>query len=241
MIPVLLELLRSSDAAFHKEVLEYQFRRVILEILHRLSTSEGSRSQAPTLFNGMLYLLRHDNEENGVTCCKTLIDLVRAFRILTEEMALEFINIFQEMLQNVKSLVVELLSDDSPILDANTVLPSTRSFKVLAEVGMVIVTFSQNQRASITPHVQAALPLNFEVLALEAPAQKKAREDFEAMGGFWSGIAPNVRNQQAYTDFVNAQIKVSFIPNDACWSVLICHRKDGLLSGLYPPWPRGAI
>ncbi|THH10763.1 hypothetical protein EW146_g8270 [Bondarzewia mesenterica] len=208
MIPVLLEILRSSEVAFYRDAPEYQFRRVLLEILHRVTTSDGTRSQALPLLNGMLYLLRHDNEENGVTCCKTIIDLIRAFRILSEDLVAEFVAILQEVFQNIKGLVVELLSENSMVLEVNVVLPSMKSFKVLAEMGMVMVTFSQTHRQYVAPHVQATLPLNFEVLALEAPAQKKAREDFEAMGGFWAGMSPTIRNVQAYTDFINSQIKM---------------------------------
>lgn len=46
------------------------------------------------------------------------------------------------------------------------------------------------------------------MLLLESPAQKKAREDKEAMGGYWAGIAPTVVNTQVYTDFILSQIKV---------------------------------
>ncbi|KAI0053544.1 FAT-domain-containing protein [Auriscalpium vulgare] len=208
MIPALLDLLRNSEVAFHKDAAEYQFRRVILEILHRLTTSEGTRPQASVLFAGMLYLLRHDNEENGVTCCKTIIDIIRTFRILPEEFVAEFMGILQDVFHNIKGLVVELLSESSKAADPSVVLPSIRSFRVLAEMGMVIVTFSQSQRQSVTPHIQGTLPLNFEVLALEAPAQKRAREDVEAMGGFWAGMSPTIQNAQAYTDFITAQIKM---------------------------------
>jgi transformation/transcription domain-associated protein len=208
MFPALLEILRSSEAAFHKDSLDYQFRRVLLEILHRIPLTDAVRPQALPLFSGMLYLLRHDNEENGVTCCKTVIDILRTFRALTEDLVSEFMGILQDVLRNMKELVEEVLSEHSPQLDPNTVLPSTRSFKVLAEMGMVVVHFSQSHRALVTPAIQATLPLNFEVLALESPAQKQAREDFEAMGGYWAGMAPSVRNVHAYADFVNAQIKV---------------------------------
>lgn len=51
--------------------------------------------------------------------------------------------------------------------------------------------------------------LNFEILALESPAQRKAREDCEAMGLYWGWMTPTTKNPQAYTDFIAAQIKVS--------------------------------
>lgn len=208
MVPTLLDLLRSGEVAFHKDTREYSFRRVLIEILHRISSSDVIRGQAQVLFKGMLYLLRHDNEENGVTCCKTLIELVRSFRTLTEELVGELIKIFQLVLHNMGQLVEELLSEDSALMDEKALLPSVRSFKVLAEMGMVIVTFAQSHRPLVIPSVQENLPLNFEVLALESPAQKIAREDYEAMGGYWAGMAPTIKNSHAYVDFISAQIKV---------------------------------
>lgn len=208
MVPALLDLLKSGEVAFNKDAREYHFRRVLVEILHRISCSEVIRSQVQLLFKGMLYLLGNDNEENGVTCCKTLIDLLRSFRTLTAELVTEFMSIFKVVLGNMSSLVNELLSEESVLLDEKALLPSVRSFKVLAEMGMVIVTFSQTHRSLVNTIVQDTLPLNFEVLALESPAQRVARENYEAMGGFWAGMAPTIRNHHAYVDFISAQIKV---------------------------------
>lgn len=210
MIPVLLEILRSGEPSFQKDSLEYSFRRVLLEILYRIPSNEIIRPQAIPLFQGMLHLLRHDNEENGITCCKTIVDLVRAFRSLTEELLSEFMTILHEIFRNIRGLVEEVLSENSPTLDPNVVFPSVRSFKVLAEMALVVVSFLQINRTMVFPVVQQTLPMNFEVLSIESPAQKKAREDHEAMGGFWAGMAPTVHNPQAYTDFISAQIKVSF-------------------------------
>jgi len=179
-----------------------------VDILHRIPSGDAIRPQALPLFQGMLYLLRHDNEENGVTCCKTIIDIVRSFKALSEEIVADFFSILLEMFRNMKSLVQETLSEDSPRLDPNVVFPSVRSFKVLAEMGMVVMTFMQSHRVMVTTAMQPTIPLTLEVLALESPAQKKAREDCEAMGNIWAGVAPTIKNNQAYSDFINAQIKV---------------------------------
>ncbi|KAH7909445.1 hypothetical protein BJ138DRAFT_1066999 [Hygrophoropsis aurantiaca] len=212
MIPVLLEILRSGEASYHKDALEYQFRRVLLEVLHRIPYNDVIKSQAVVLLGGMLHLLRHDNEENGVTACKIIIDLLRSFRTLTEELVSEFMGILQDVFRNMRGLVEETLSEDSVLLDVNIVLPSIRSFKVLAEMGMVVVTFSQSHRPLVMTVIQTTLALNFEVLALESPAQKKAREDREAMGGYWAGMTPTIQNPHTYTDFITAQIKmVSYV------------------------------
>jgi transformation/transcription domain-associated protein len=208
MIPVLLEILNTGEAAYHKDIMEYQFRRVLLEIIHRIPYGETIRPLALPLLSGMLHALRHDNEENGVTACKIIIDLLRSFRSLTEELVAEYMGILQDVFRNMRGLVLETLCEDSPVLDPNVVLPSIRSFKVLAEMGMVVVTFSQSHRPLVLHVIQATLCLNFEVLGLESPAQKKAREDHEAMGSYWSGMAPTMKNPQAYMDFITGQIKV---------------------------------
>ncbi|KAI6164899.1 hypothetical protein EDD17DRAFT_1802323 [Pisolithus thermaeus] len=180
MIPVLLEILRSGGVSFHKDTLEFQFRRVLLEVLHRVPYSDVIRPQALPLLSGMLHILRHDNEENGVTSCKIIIDLLRSFRALTEELVAEFMSILQDVFRNIKGLVEETLSQD------------IRSFKVLAEMGMVVVTFSQSHRPMVVTLIQTTLGLNFE------------RWD-----PYWTGMAPTIKNPSAYADFVNAQIKAS--------------------------------
>jgi len=214
-IPALLELLRSNEPAFQKDALEYQFRRVVVEILQRLAPTEGARSLVSVVFPGMLHLLRHDNEEIGVACCKTLSEIIRTHRTLPEDLVSQFMVVFQALSRNIPSLAMEYLSESSVVLDVNVVLPSMHSFKVLKEMGIVVSAFMRDQRQSIVTLIQNSLPLHFEVLAVEAPAQKKAREDFEAMGGFWSGMSGTIRNAQAYSDLILAQVKVgsSHVPH----------------------------
>ncbi len=156
----------------------------------------------------MLHVVRHDNEENGTTACKALVDIIRGYRILEEESLNEFVAIFLQVFQNMKSLVEEALREDSATLDSTVVLPSVRSFKVLGEMGMVMVIMSQVHRQLVSPAMQSSIPFATEVLALESPAQHKARIDFEAMGGIWSGMSPTVKNASAYSEFIHSQIKV---------------------------------
>ena len=57
-IPILLELLHSIDPASQKDTPEYQFRRVIVEILQCLAPMEGACSLVLVVFPGMLHLSR---------------------------------------------------------------------------------------------------------------------------------------------------------------------------------------
>ncbi|KAI0028299.1 FAT-domain-containing protein [Vararia minispora EC-137] len=214
MISVLLDLLRTTEPALHKGPQdspnpEWQFRRLLIEILHRIATSEASRNQLSVLMSGMFYILRHDNEENGVTACKAIVDIIRTFRQVTEEILSEFLEILRDMFFNFQSMVDEMLSETSQKQDPRQLLPSMRSFRVLAEMGIVVVTFSQSvgQRQNLLARIQAIIQDTFDAVCVESPAQKHARESYEAMGGYWSGMAPTVPNPQAYGDYITAQIK----------------------------------
>ena len=204
----LVDLLRNGEPSFQKDTLEYQYRRILFEILNRLPVNESVRVHVPLIFGCMLHVLRHDNEENGATACKTLVDLVRSYRSLTEEGLTDFLAIFQDVFQNMKGLVNQYLSEESPQLDGNVALPALRSFKVLGEMGMVMVIMSQIHRALVSAAIQGTTTHAFEVLSLESPAQHKARTEYESMGGIWAGIAPTIRNSGVYSDFTHAQIKV---------------------------------
>jgi transformation/transcription domain-associated protein len=216
MISVLLELLRNTDPALHKGPQEspnpeWQFRRILMEILHRIATSEATRNHLVALTSGMFYILRHDNEENGVTACKAIIDIVRTFRHVNEEVLTEFLSILRELFGNFKPMVDDTLSENSPKLDPRQLLPSMRSFKVLAEMGLVVVTLSQSvgQRANLLALIQSIIQVTFDAVCIESPAQKHARESYEATGRNWSGMAPTIVNSQTYVDYITAQIKAS--------------------------------
>ncbi|KAF8974524.1 hypothetical protein BDZ97DRAFT_2053099 [Flammula alnicola] len=204
----LVDLLRNGEPAFQKDTLEYQFRRVLFEILNRLPVSESIRVHIGAIFSCMIHVIRNDNEDNGQTACKTLVDLIRSYRSVTAESSTEFVAIFQEAYQNMKGLVDQYLSEDSLQVDPNTALPALRSFKVLGEMGMVMVMMSQVQRNLVSSTIQGSTSYAFEVLGLESPAQHKTRVDFEAMGGIWAGVAPSIRNTGLYSDFIQAQIKM---------------------------------
>ncbi|KAI0638186.1 atypical/PIKK/TRRAP protein kinase [Trametes polyzona] len=207
MIPVLLEVLRSGEPSFQKDSLEFQFRRSLLEILYRIPSVEPVRPQIVPLSLGLLHLLRHDNEDIGVTCCKMLGDLVRGTRTLSEEIFTEFSSILINLHDNLKQLTVEALSEDSPEMDANIPLPAIRSFKVATEMDLLLVPFLQFNRTLVLTQLPTIIPHLLGFVEVQSPAQQKAREDAEAMGQNWAGMAPTIKNAQVYTDYVVAQLK----------------------------------
>ena len=106
----------------------------------------------------MLHMLRHDGEENGATCLKTIIDVVRTLKNVSEEHVAEFLTIFRSLLRSFRPLVEEYLSEGSDTIDEKTVLPSSKSFKVMAESPVDIVLFFQSYKPLMQPTIQEMLP-----------------------------------------------------------------------------------
>lgn len=208
MIPVLLDILRSGEPSFQKDSLEFQFRRSLLEILHRIPYIEVVRPQVLPLFSGVLHLLRHDNEEMGTTCCKMMNDIMRGTRFFNEEVFTEFMAIFGQLVENLKTVLVEVFSEQSPELDSSVSLQAIRSFKVLSEINAVLVAFLQINRNAVAAHINTLMPRLLEYSELQPPAQQKAREDYEAMGNVWAGMSPTIKNTQLYTDYIISQVRV---------------------------------
>ena len=121
---------------------------------------------------------------------------------------MELVSIFTESLRNARGSVQEWLSESSPLADPNYVLPGIRSFKLLMEMSSTVVLLLGLRRDLVLPSINGTLPLALDVLKLQSPAQQKAREDQEAMGNLWAGVAPTIKNIQLQTDFLTAQCKV---------------------------------
>lgn len=208
MVPILLDILRSGEVSYNKESVEFQFRRCLLEIIHRLPANDGVKPQAGSIISAMFYLLRNDNEENGVVCCKIIADVVRYYRNLTEEVLQEFMAMYSEVLGNLRGLVDETLSEDSAVMEPNIALPAHRSFKALGEYAMATVSLAQTYKQMVLPALHKLLPLHVTFMLVEAPVQLKAKTEYEATGGHWAGMAPGFKNPSIYIDFTSTQVKL---------------------------------
>ncbi|EPT03792.1 hypothetical protein FOMPIDRAFT_150002 [Fomitopsis schrenkii] len=208
MVPILLDILRSGDVSFNKESVEFQFRRCLLEIIHRLPANEGVKPQAGSLISGMLYLLRNDNEENGIVCCKIIGDVVRNYRNLTEDVLQEYMGMYADVLRNVQGVVDETLSEDSAVMEPNVALPAHRSFKVLGEYAMAAVSLAQSSKQMVLPALHQLLPLHVTFMSVESPVQRRAKAEYEATGGHWAGMASGFKNPSIFIDFTSTQVKL---------------------------------
>ncbi|KAJ7068316.1 hypothetical protein C8F01DRAFT_1364679 [Mycena amicta] len=217
LVQSVVALLRSIPVVHDKSAPEYAFRRVLVEIINHLPPHDSIRARAEEIFSCMLHVARNDNEDNGALCCKTIVDLIRHYRISSGQSMTEFFALFQETCSNMSALVTEVLSENSPPIPQDTIFTCLRSFKGLVEMGQVLTTLTQLLRTGTTPESQKPA---FDVINIESPAQKTARENHEAMGGFWAGMAPTIVNAAAYADFISAQTKIlSYLTYVMRWGV----------------------
>lgn len=163
LLNTLLDILRNTEPSFKRDTQDFQFRRVIMEIIHRIPLSEALRPIINTLTATLLHVIKTDTEENAVTCLKIIIDIVRTLKTFNEEHVKEFLAHVQDMLRSVERTAAEYFTESSPVLDANISLPSNRSFKVMSEVPVVVVLFSQMYRQVFQPFVPELLSLLINV------------------------------------------------------------------------------
>ncbi|KAJ3865184.1 hypothetical protein EV359DRAFT_39363 [Lentinula novae-zelandiae] len=208
LIPTLLDLLRTGEPVFRKDVPEYQFRKTLLEILIRIPVGEPARAQSASIIECIHHLLRNDNEDNVILACKVYMDLVKNYRCITEENMTNFTTIFQESQHRMEAVASKYLAEDSAIVEPNEVFLGMDSPKVVAEMSLDMALFSQASRGQIAPTIKATIQSSFSLLDVESPAQKKARVDAEAMGSVWAGMSPTVKNHALYHDLLSAQIKM---------------------------------
>lgn len=128
-------------------------------------------------------ILRVENEDNAVVCVKIIIDLHRSFRHVLEDQVQPFLDIVQEIFQNMESTVKEAfdnpdqistpssvasprpMSPAADIPDApSKILPKSMfSFKVLTECPIIVVLLFQSYRRSAADNIMKFVPLIFQV------------------------------------------------------------------------------
>ena len=90
---------------------------------------------------------------------------------------------------------------------ARTLLKGTRSFKVLAECPIAMVSIFQVYREIVTAQVQKFVPSIKKVLLAQAPAQEKAHSEAAAQGTIHFDVAKDIKNRSIFGDLVIAQVK----------------------------------
>ena len=148
-----MDILRNNEPSFKKDSVEYAFRRALVDIISRVVFVEHVRVHSPAVMALFLHLIRTDNEEMAVSCLKHSIEIIRLLKNTSEEHVMEAVRIVPDLLKNMPGLVEEYLSENSPPLESNVSFPGIRSFKVLAEVPLILLAVMQMYRAIAFPIV----------------------------------------------------------------------------------------
>lgn len=163
LLSVLIETLRAHGPSLKKDTMEYQYRRAIVETIHRIPVSEAMRSYSNSFVACVISTITQDSEENAVSILRSLHDFVRVVKQIEDGPALELYKTFMQLLRNVPTLIQLYLSEDSASLDPNAVVPSTQSFKAMAEIPYAISVLLQNNRPAAQPIYNELLTTALEV------------------------------------------------------------------------------
>lgn len=77
---IFIKILQDGEPNFISENSVQQIRKLVLEMIHRLPTSDILRPYAKTILTLMLKLLQIDNEENILVCLRIIIELHKQYR-----------------------------------------------------------------------------------------------------------------------------------------------------------------
>lgn len=77
---VFLKILQEGEPQFMSEFPVQQMRKLILEMMHRMPTSEVVKPYVKPILVMCLKLLQIDNEENVLVCLRIIIDLHKQYR-----------------------------------------------------------------------------------------------------------------------------------------------------------------
>ncbi|KAF4120545.1 transformation/transcription domain-associated protein [Geosmithia morbida] len=106
--------------------------------------------------------------------------------------------------------VAELGAD--PQQQNRPLLKGMRSFKVISECPIIVVSLFQVYRAAVAQNVKLFVPHMKNVLSVQAAAQQQAHADAAAKNQVHIGVAAGIKNRAAFGEMVTAQVKtLSFL------------------------------
>jgi transformation/transcription domain-associated protein len=102
---VFIKVLQDEEPQFISEWNMQQVRKFILEMIHRLPTSEIVRPYVKPILVLTLKLLQTDNEENVLICLRIIIDIHKQYRPPFHPELKEFLtyvkNVYSDLPKNV--------------------------------------------------------------------------------------------------------------------------------------------
>ncbi|KAJ5494893.1 hypothetical protein N7539_000009 [Penicillium diatomitis] len=114
---------------------------------------------------------------------------------------------FQSPRPSSPATSVSDMASDQQATQVTTYVKGMQSFKVLAELPIIVVSIFQTHRASGPENVAAFVPLIKNILLAQAKPQKSAHEEAHSQGTIFTGVSKDIKNRAAFGDFITAQVK----------------------------------
>ncbi|CDH13040.1 uncharacterized protein ZBAI_04826 [Zygosaccharomyces bailii ISA1307] len=83
------------------------------------------------------------------------------------------------------------------------------SFKVLSECPITMVTLYSSYKQLTTTSLPQFMPLVMDLLNMQVEQQRIAREEAQSRGERYTAVSPDIKNREAYCEFILAQIKAT--------------------------------
>lgn len=112
---IFIKILHDGDPHFVSEYNIQQVRKLILEMIHRLPTSEALRPYVKQILSLMLKLLQTDNEENVLVCLRIIIELHKQYRPQYNPEILHFLTFVKAIYADLPKHLSKIFEPRDPI------------------------------------------------------------------------------------------------------------------------------
>lgn len=239
LVPVFIKKLNEVPIAFTSQSPEHKLRNSVLEIIHRSIMNETFQPFSEQILDVLVKIIVDENEDNGVLCMKIITSLHKAYKANLSEKVQPFVDVINKIYDNMPQTVNEVFSNDKNHKDNNdnekndndstnnqelaskemsppsfteensskTLNKAMFSFKTLAECPITMVSLYSSYRSLVQTSLPVFLPKIINILTLQVEQQKNFRE--EASKTPITSISPEIKNRQAYSDFILGQVKAA--------------------------------
>lgn len=228
---IFIKILQEGEPHFISEYNLQQVRKLILEMIHRLPTSEILRPYVNSILSLMLKLLQIDNEENVLVCLRIIIELHKQYRPAFNTEIQMFLGFVKQIYSDLQKHLPKIFEAKPPIrvkdlkeLNLDVLLAETYTITTIqAEKKLgenVAINYNLIPRGVLSLKVLQELPI-IVVLMYQIYKPYVHQEVAEFVPFIMNTItlqpSPASRsqpsfNKEVFVDFMGAQIKtLSFL------------------------------
>lgn len=112
---IFLKILQEGEPQFISELNLQQVRKIILEMIHRLPTSEHIRPHVKQIIALTIKLLQTDNEENVLVCLRIIIDIHKQYRPTFHPEIQDFLSYVKTIYSDLPKHLATMFEPKQPI------------------------------------------------------------------------------------------------------------------------------